>query len=140
MIAEVNLKVTANKDSLRWFNDNHNHFIVEFSDDGAPESRETTMSIGSLTFWNFGSKVCSRDYHYLLHLVSASEKDKICELLWKQHSEEMQLIESNVFTINDEKVTFQFQPSADQAWQYWAIHLHKALLIHLLMETSTKMT
>ena len=116
MITDLNLKVKDNRQKLRWFNGNQNHFIVEFSDDGAPESRETTMSIGTLTFWNFESRVRSRDYHYPLHLVSAGEKDTICEQLWNQHSAEMTLIESNVFTINNEKVTFEFQPSADQAW------------------------
>ncbi len=78
------------------------------------------MSIGTLTFWNFGSKVRSRDYHFPLHLVTANEKDQICELLWKQHCDEMQLIESNILTINGERTTFEFQPAADQAWQYWA--------------------
>lgn len=122
MITDLNLKVKSKKDGLQWFNGNKNHFVVEFSDDGAPESREKSMSIGTLTFWNFGAKVRSRDYHFPLHLVTANEKADICELLWRQHSDEMELIENNVFTINDEKTTFEFQPSADQAWQYWAVN------------------
>ena len=32
----------------------------------------------------------------------------------------MALIESNILRIQEEKVTIQFQPSADQAWQHWA--------------------
>lgn len=122
MIVDLNLKVQDNREKLRWFNGNKNHFIVEFSDDGAPESREKTMSIGTLTLWNFESRVRSREYHYPLHLVSAGEKDSICEQLWNQHTEEMLLIESSVFMINNEKITFVFQPSADQAWQYWAVN------------------
>ena len=81
---------------------------MEFSDDGEPESREKSMSIGTLTLWNFGAKVRSRDYHYPLHLVSANEKDKICKILWKQHTDEMELIESYLFKINGEKVKFEF--------------------------------
>ena len=29
--------------------------------------------------------------------------------------------EGNVFHINNEKVTVEYQPSSDQAWQFWAI-------------------
>ena len=79
-------------------------------------SSETSMTIGSLTLWNFGRQVRSREFHYPLHLISTTEKYVICENLWPQHTDEMTLIESNIFTINKEKVTFDFQPSADQAW------------------------
>ena len=120
MITDLHLSVPSLQSDLLWFNDIENHFIVEFSDDGAPESRETTMSIGSLTLWNFGAKVRSRQFHYPLHTVSAEEKDQICASLWKQHTEEMMLIESNVINIKGKKVTFEFQPSADQSWQIWA--------------------
>lgn len=123
LIADVNLRVAGNRDRLHWFNDIQNHFVVEFSDDGAPESKETTMTIGSLSLWNFGNRVRSRDYHYPLHLISVDEKNVICENIWKQHCDEMHLIENNVFTINSEKVTFEFQPSADQAWQCWAANV-----------------
>ena len=78
------------------------------------------MTVGSFSLWNFGNRIRSRDYHYPLHLVSVEEKNVICENIWKQHCEEMCLVESNVFTINSQKVTFEFQPSADQAWQCWA--------------------
>ena len=37
------------------------------------------MSIGSLTCWNFGGMVRSRDCHYLLHCLSVSEKDPVIE-------------------------------------------------------------
>ena len=123
MIADVNLRVAGNRDRLHWFNDIQNHFIVEFSDDGAPESKETTMTIGSLSLWNFGNRVRSRDYHYPLHMISVDEKNAICENIWKQHCDELCLVESNVFTIDSEKVTFEFQPSADQAWQCWAANV-----------------
>lgn len=123
MIAHLNLKVKPRKENLMWFNNNPNHFVVEFSDDGAPESHEKTMTIGSLTLWNFGSCVRSREFHYPLHMITTSEKDDICSSLWMQHTDEMLLIESNIFTINDEKVTFEFQPSADQAWQCWAANV-----------------
>ena len=58
-----------------------------------------------------------------MHLVSANEKDVICEKLWLQHTEEMELIE---------KVTIEFQPNADQAWQHLAAK-HKVHPIHLHM-------
>ena len=79
------------------------------------------MSIGSISFWNFGSRIIrSRNYHYPLHMVSAQEKEQVCADLWQQHAEEMVMIGGNSFTINNEKVTIEFKPSADQAWQFWA--------------------
>ena len=120
MIVDLHSKVPNLRKDLIWFNGNENHYIVEFSDDGAPESRDVTMSIGSLSLWNFGGRIRSREFHYPLHTVSAQEKDIICESLWKQHTKEMLLIESNLLTINHQKVTLEFQPSADQAWQCWA--------------------
>ena len=120
MITDLHLTIPSLKKNLLWFNSIEDHFVVEFSDDGAPESRETTMSIGSLTLWNFGGQIRSRQFHYSLHMINAQEKDVICESLWRQHTDEMMLIESNVLNVNGKKTTFEFQPSADQAWQIWA--------------------
>lgn len=78
------------------------------------------MSIGSLTCWNFGSKVRSRDSHYLLHCVSVSEKDPVMEDVWQQHIEEMEILEGNIINIHGHQCTVEFQPSADQSWQSWA--------------------
>ena len=120
MITDLHLTIPSLKKNLLWFNSIEDHFVVEFSDDGAPESRETTMSIGSLTLWNFGGQIRSRQFHYSLHMINAQEKDVICESLWRQHTDEMMLIESNVLNVNGKKTTFEFHPSADQAWQIWA--------------------
>ena len=57
------------------------------------------MSIGSLTVWNFGERVRSREYQYILHCLSVNEKDKIMEDLWKQHSEEMLMLEGNILNV-----------------------------------------
>ena len=46
MISDLILKIKSVKDNLIWFNENQNHFVFEFSDDGAPETKELTMSIG----------------------------------------------------------------------------------------------
>ena len=78
------------------------------------------LSIGSFTLWNFGSKVRSRDYHYPIHTVSCGEKGEILADIWRQHTDEMLLIEGSLLNINNEKVTVEFQPSADQACQCWA--------------------
>ena len=78
------------------------------------------MTIGSITLWNFGAKIRSREFHYSLHTASVDEKAQICSDLWEQHCDEMMLIESNTLTIDGEKVTAEFQPSADQSWQIWA--------------------
>ena len=88
------------------------------------------MSIGSLTLWNFGKQVRSRQFHYPLHTVNAQEKDLVCHNLWKQHCEEMVLIESNVLNVNSVKTTFEFHPSADQAWQVWANNVLPASSIY----------
>ena len=57
-----------------WYNELENHFIIQFSDDEAPETSQLTMSIGSLTTWNLGERVRSSDFQYLLHCVSLPEK------------------------------------------------------------------
>ena len=120
MIIDLHLKTPRLREKLVWYNNIPNHFIMQFSDDGAPETRELTMCIGSLTCWNFGSRVRSRSFHYPLHTISTTEKDVVVGELWMQHADEMQLIEGNLLYINGEKVTIEFQPSADQAWQFWA--------------------
>ena len=55
------------------------------------------MSIISVTAWNFGDTVKSKEYQYVLHCLSVSEKDQTMEELWQQHSHEMQALEGNVF-------------------------------------------
>ena len=70
MIVDLNLKIPSLNKSLMWFNGNENHFVVEFSDDGAPESTERTMTIGTLSLWNYGNRIRSRDFHYLLHMLT----------------------------------------------------------------------
>ena len=120
MILDLHLRVPHLAKKLVWFNELENHFIFQFSDDGAPETSQMTMSIGSLTMWNLGDRVRSSDYQYLLHCVSLGEKHEALELLWKQHTEEMALLEGNVFTVCGKKCTVEFQPSADMCWQSWA--------------------
>ena len=68
--------------------------------DGAPESRDKTMTIGTLTSWNFGSRTRSREYQYTLHGVTCCEKDPVMEQIWEQHSEEMLVLEGNTLTID----------------------------------------
>lgn len=79
MILDLHLRLSYLKNRLIWFNDNTYHFIVQFPGDSAPETSDLSMSIGSLTLWNFGDKVRSRDYQYLLHCLSVSEKDNVME-------------------------------------------------------------
>ena len=61
------------------------------------------MSIGNLTIWNLGDRVRSSDFQYLLHCVSLGEKDEVLENLWKQHTDEMALLEGNVSTVCGKK-------------------------------------
>ncbi|XP_022804266.1 uncharacterized protein LOC111341543 [Stylophora pistillata] len=93
---------------------------LDDTDDGAPETSQLTMSLGSITFWNLGDRVRSRDYQYLLHCVSLSEKDQVLEDLWDQHTAEMALLEGNITTVCGKQCTAEFQPSADMSWQSWA--------------------
>ena len=86
MIIDLHLRVPHLLNKLVWFNDNMNHFVFQFSDDGAPENSKETMSIGSITFWNLGERLRSREFQYLLHCVSLSEKHQVLELLWQQHN------------------------------------------------------
>ena len=48
----------------------------------------------------FGNRIRCMDFHYLLHTISGSEKDKVYEFLWIYHCAEMQLIQVNVIVIN----------------------------------------
>ena len=120
MILDLHLRLPPLQNDLSWFNGNKCHFIFQFSDDGAPETSELGMSIGSLTCWNFGSRVRSREFHCFLHCLSVSEKDAVMEDLWKQHTEEMKVLEGNVLTVCGQQCTTEFQPSADQSWQSYA--------------------
>ena len=49
MMLDLHLRLPYLRNRLIWFNDNINHFIIQFSDDGAPETSDLSMSIGSLT-------------------------------------------------------------------------------------------
>ena len=120
MVIDLHLRLPHLSRKLTWFNENTNHFIFQFSDDGAPESSQLTMSIGSLTCWNFGDRVRSRDFQYILHCVSLGEKHEVLESIWKQHTDEMEMLEGNVFNVCDRQCTLEFQPSADMSWQSWA--------------------
>ena len=68
------------------------------------------MSIESMVCRNFGNQVRDRDFQYLLHCVSVKEKDQIMHDLWKQQTEEMKMLESNVLTVFDKECTVEFQP------------------------------
>ena len=70
MIIDLHIRVQHLAKKHIWFNELENHFIFQFSDDGAPGTSELTMSIGNLNMWNLGDRVRSRDYQYLLHYVS----------------------------------------------------------------------
>ena len=52
--------------------------------------------------------------------MSLGEKHEVLESLWQQHTDEMVLLESSVFTVCGRECTVQFQPSADMSWQNWA--------------------
>lgn len=117
MMLDMHLRVSHLSKRLVWYNEVANHFILQFSDDGAPETGQLTMSIGSLTSWNFGDRVRSSDFQYLLHCVSLDEKNVVLEDLWKQHTEEMSMLEENVLVIAGKECTVEFQPSADMCWQ-----------------------
>ena len=70
MIIDLHLRVPHLSQKLLWFSENEKHFIFQFSDHGAPETSELTMSNGSMVCWNFGDQVRSRDFQYLLRCVS----------------------------------------------------------------------
>ena len=120
MIIDLHQRLPHLSKKIVWFNENTNHYIFQFSDDGAPETNDLSMSIGSVTLWNLEERSRSREFQYLLHCVSLGEKHKVLELLWQQHTEEMLLLESSIFTLNGKECTLEFQPGADMSWQSWA--------------------
>ena len=72
MIIYLHLRSERLIKKLHWLNGVENRFVVEFSDDGAPESKEETMCIGSLTMWNFGKRA---ETELSIILFTAKEKD-----------------------------------------------------------------
>ena len=120
MITDLHLRVPHLKKDIMWIGERENHFIFIFGDDGAPETKELTMSMATLTSLNFGERVTSREMQYILHGLSVGEKAAVMEDLWRQHTAEMEIMEGNKFTINNQIVTISFQPAADEAWQSWA--------------------
>ena len=91
MVIDLHLRSESLRKKLPWFNGIHNHFIVEFSDDGTPESKEKTMCIGSITMWNFGKRVRSRNLHYPIHTITAKEKDNAVSDLWERHTDSLKI-------------------------------------------------
>jgi hypothetical protein len=120
IIMDIHLRLPHLCQQLVWFHGNANHFVFQFSDDGAPETSQLSMSIGSVTFWNLGKRVRSREYQYLLHCVSLGGKHEALQSLWYQHTQEMLLLEASVFTVSGKESTIEFQPRADMSWQSWA--------------------
>ena len=117
IIIYLHLRVSHLSHKLVLFDENENHFILQFSDDGAPETSELTMSIGIMVWWNFGDQVRSRGFQYLLHCVSVKEKDQLMHDLWQQHTEEKKILEGNVSNVCNKDCTAEFQPGADMSWQ-----------------------
>jgi len=79
------------------------------------------MSVGSLTCWNFGDRVGNRDFQGILQCVSLGEKQEMLKIsIWKQHTDEMEMLEGNAFNVCDRLCTLGFQPRADMSWQSWA--------------------
>ena len=97
MIIDLHLRLPLLCRKLICFNENTNHFIFQFCDDWVPESSQLTISIRSLTSWNFGDRVRSRDFQYILHCVSLREKDEVLESIWKQRTDEMEVLEGTLF-------------------------------------------
>ena len=60
----------------------------------------------------FCKRVVNREYHYPIHMITAKKENAVSNL-WKQYTEEMQILEGNILTINDEQITMEFQPRAD---------------------------
>ena len=69
-----------------------------------------------MEFWGYGKEQGLS----ILHCLSVSEKDQVMEDLWKQHTEEMLVLEGSILNVCDPQCTLEFQPSADQSWQSWA--------------------
>lgn len=42
------------------------------------------------------------------------------EGLWRQHTQEMEMMEGNALNVCGQQCTVEFQQSADQSWQGWA--------------------
>ena len=45
------------------------------------------------------------------------EKYEVLQSIWKQHIDEMEMLEGNIFIVSNKQCTVEFQPSADMCWQ-----------------------
>ena len=88
MIMDLHFRVPHLAKKLTCFNELENHFIFQFSDDGAPETSQLTMSLESMTLWNLGDRVRSRD-SVSTSLCEPLRKRCVLEDLWDQHTTEM---------------------------------------------------
>ena len=95
LIIDIHLRVPHLSKMLVWYYDLENHFVLQFTDAGASEKGQQSMSFGSLTSWNSGDRVRSSALQYLLHCVSLSKKNKVLDDLWRQHTDEKAVLESN---------------------------------------------
>lgn len=55
---------------------------------------------GTLTCWNLGQKVRSRELQYFLHGLSVPEKAAIMSDLWTNHTTEMMRMEGNIIIVD----------------------------------------
>ncbi|CAH1261723.1 Hypp2441 [Branchiostoma lanceolatum] len=116
MIVDLHLSVSHLVEELRWFKGKENHFIFCFADDGTPETKEASMSVGTLSCWNFNGRVRSSKYQYNLHIVNDSEKAPIFRELWGEHGFQMKLLEARPHTIAGKLCTFEFRAGGDESW------------------------
>ncbi|KAI8522156.1 hypothetical protein Bbelb_019100 [Branchiostoma belcheri] len=121
MIVDLHLFLRHLYEELRWFKGKENHFIFCFADDGTPETKETSMTVGTLSSWNFSSKVRSHPFQYLLHIVNAPEKAAVFKELWAEHTYHMELMESKPYTIAGKLCTFEFRGGGDESWAATAL-------------------
>ena len=50
--------------------------------------------------------------------------------LWKQHTEEMKILEGNVLKVCGKECTVESQPGADMSWESWAANeLNQAAIL-----------
>ncbi|XP_078620594.1 uncharacterized protein LOC144887315 [Branchiostoma floridae x Branchiostoma japonicum] len=121
MIVDMYLRLPHLRSQLRWFKGRKNHFIFLFADDGTPETKDTSMTVATLTCWNFGKQVRSRNTQFLIHVVSASEKAAVLRAAWGEITFQAGLMEAESITIAGELCTFEFRAGGDESWAATAL-------------------
>jgi hypothetical protein len=105
-LADVYLKIDEEHHILNWFGQPRGSFSITLGADGAPFGKYGTETCLLLGVINVSTSLASCDHNYLLMGADAKEENEILLQVYRQISEEMAVIETKQYEIQNTAVTF----------------------------------